>query len=103
MLSCFNEGFSDEESIAATFSQVPKVYLSFNHGKSYTPDFPEPNMSQSAFSFQTLLGCPTMRISDKSLPTTDQPNNLHYHREINENSKSSSSLSAQSSSSGSFG
>ena len=29
MLDCFNEGFDDEESLAATFSQIPKVYLNF--------------------------------------------------------------------------
>ena len=29
MLDCFNEGFDDEESLAATLSQIPKVYLSF--------------------------------------------------------------------------
>ena len=29
MLDCFNEGFDDEESMAATCSQIPKVYLSF--------------------------------------------------------------------------
>ena len=40
MLSCFNEGFSDEESIAATSSQVPKVYLNIlNNNKSHVaPD-----------------------------------------------------------------
>ena len=31
MLDCFNEGFSDEESIAASFTQIPKVYLSFGN------------------------------------------------------------------------
>ena len=39
MLSCFNEGFSDEESIAATYSEVPKVYLNFN--KSHQEAAPE--------------------------------------------------------------
>ena len=29
MLDCFNEGFDDEESLAATFSQIPKVFLNF--------------------------------------------------------------------------
>ena len=29
MLDCFNEGFDDEESFAATCSQIPKVYLNF--------------------------------------------------------------------------
>ena len=29
MLDCFNEGFTDEESFAATSSHIPKVYLNF--------------------------------------------------------------------------
>ena len=28
-MDCFNEGFSDEESLAATSSFIPKVYLNF--------------------------------------------------------------------------
>ena len=28
-MNCFNEGFSDEESLAATHNEIPKVYLNF--------------------------------------------------------------------------
>ena len=34
MLDCFNEGFDDEESLAATLSQIPKVYLNFKEPES---------------------------------------------------------------------
>ena len=29
MFKCFNEGFSDEEQVAATFSQVPRISLNY--------------------------------------------------------------------------
>ena len=38
MLDCFNEGFDDEESMAATYNQIPKVYLSFKDVESVDLD-----------------------------------------------------------------
>ena len=38
MLDCFNEGFDNEESMAATCSQIPKVYLSFKDCESVDLD-----------------------------------------------------------------
>ena len=38
MLDCFNEGFDDEESMAATFSQIPKVFLNFKDAEEMKMD-----------------------------------------------------------------
>ena len=41
MLDCFNEGFSDEDQMAATFTIIPRVVLNFHnaHKDTFRPIF----------------------------------------------------------------
>ena len=54
MLNCFNEGFSDEESTAATNSQVPKVYL--NYTKAHLENIQILKDDDDSFSLQSARG-----------------------------------------------